>query len=1035
MPLQEQVVPIDFGQGVDSKTDPKTVVAGKMLRLENAVFTTPKRITKRNGYNAAGSTIGAIGSLIDPLLVHEYKEELIAADQGLLVSYSPNQDAWVSRGPYVSTDLVRDTIDQEHAVDGYVDCATLGNYAVYGWSTVSRTGFAAPTVVGEVFGSVVDLTSGTVLVGSQSLSAHQARVRCVRLGGTTLGVIYLNSAGTDLVLRTVVFTSPGVVSFSAPIVISTNFSGRGDPVFYPDFGVDVVETALGAAILYGSTTGVTVSTLNTAGAITNTLVIADALAGGPMHISRNSVSNDLWLYWCDPQTVGAPITDNAVVYAVYTSTLTPVLTKTTVATTTSPNPNYFTNIIARTQSATQQNVYYGYYETSGVDATDLTHTALLNTAGTVGAITTFANGVTPYSRPFNLTLNTVADDYAVFVYRGAPVQLPTALPFLQPTFFVVRLTHVPTSGVPLVVARFASGVANLQSTVNKVIGYTPNVSAITATKMLFGVGVETQEYSTDYWSQSGRGPGGLAGAFSYFIDFASDNAYIAVNAGELAILNGGVMQAYDGKDTSEFGFHLFPEFIGTTTAPSMDGNIANGTYSYIAIYQWVDDQGNLHQSAPSEAVSVTFTGGSNSGILTLTTPYLSQKNGVSIAIYRTKAAGGLTYFLVTDPVFLFAAPPTSLSVTFTDNLSDAALDGNPQPYTSPTGSVLENTTPPPSVAMLAHNNRLWFVDGEERNTVWYTKSFAQGIGLSPSGFMTQQIDPKYGSIGALAEMDDKLVMLKDGGGMFVQSGDGVNDVGSGSTLSFPQIVPSDVGVSVLKSVVLTPNGVMFKSQKGIYILSRALNVAYLGMEVEAYNNQLITAATMLAGKSQIRFLCATGLTLVYDYIFNQWSTFTNHTGKSATVWQGSYVYAKTGSSIYKESTSSYTDNGTAYSLRAQTSWLALGTVQGFQRVRRLIMLGDYANGAQAGHCMQISAAYDFSTTFSTPIQYTFGAANTSGTFQYRERLPQQKCDAISLIIEEVVLGASAEYLDFTNISFEAGVKKGVNKLPAAKSVG
>ncbi len=46
--LQEQVVPIDFGQGVDTKTDPKAVVSGKFIRIENGTFTNVKRIAKRN---------------------------------------------------------------------------------------------------------------------------------------------------------------------------------------------------------------------------------------------------------------------------------------------------------------------------------------------------------------------------------------------------------------------------------------------------------------------------------------------------------------------------------------------------------------------------------------------------------------------------------------------------------------------------------------------------------------------------------------------------------------------------------------------------------------------------------------------------------------------------------------------------------------------------------------------------------------------------------------------------------------------------
>jgi hypothetical protein len=99
------------------------------------------------------------------------------------------------------------------------------------------------------------------------------------------------------------------------------------------------------------------------------------------------------------------------------------------------------------------------------------------------------------------------------------------------------------------------------------------------------------------------------------------------------------------------------------------------------------------------------------------------------------------------------------------------------------------------------------------------------------------------------------------------------------------------------------------------------------------------------------------------------------------------------------------------------------------------MLGDYANGSSALHKIQVSAAYDYGSTFSTPIPYTFGALSTSGLMQYRERVPVQKCEAVSFLIEEVSTGASGEYLDLTDLAIEIGMKKGINKMASTRSVG
>ena len=372
-------------------------------------------------------------------------------------------------------------------------------------------------------------------------------------------------------------------------------------------------------------------------------------------------------------------------------------------------------------------------------------------------------------------------------------------------------------------------------------------------------------------------------------------------------------------------------------------------------------------------------------------------------------------------------------VTFSDYLSDTLINGNPLAYTYPGSSVLENSAPPPSMNLLAHNNRLWMADAEEPSSVWYTKSFQQFVGVSPSAFLVDQIDHKFGNITGLGEMDEKLVIFKEEG-IFYRSGDGANDNGQSSTLSFPQFVPSDVGCISHKSIVTTPNGIMFKSGKGIYVMSRGLQVMYLGLEVEQYNSQFITSAKLIDGKSQIRFLCSTGLTLVYDYIFNQWSTFTNHTGYGATNWQGAYTYVTTGGDVYVEN-SGYLDDVTQYTMLLQTSWLALASVQGFQRVKRVLVLGDYINGADATHGFSVNAAYDFNPTLTLTVPYSFGAALSSGIVQYRERLQRQKCDSVSLTIQEINASASESYVDIVNLSFVAGVKRGANKLAQPATVG
>src|ERR1700677_5316416 len=48
--VQKQSVDISFAKGVDTKTDPWRVPVGNFLSLENMIFTTGMRLSKRNGY-------------------------------------------------------------------------------------------------------------------------------------------------------------------------------------------------------------------------------------------------------------------------------------------------------------------------------------------------------------------------------------------------------------------------------------------------------------------------------------------------------------------------------------------------------------------------------------------------------------------------------------------------------------------------------------------------------------------------------------------------------------------------------------------------------------------------------------------------------------------------------------------------------------------------------------------------------------------------------------------------------------------------
>src|SRR5437899_334727 len=119
MTLQKQLVPLSFGGGLDTKTDPSSVPLGKWLTLENCTFAKPKSLHKRNGYTSLAQRfpVGALmslyplatsnapktGTLTGPYItagsaLAARGNELLLGTGTSLYSYDPGDDEFVSKG-------------------------------------------------------------------------------------------------------------------------------------------------------------------------------------------------------------------------------------------------------------------------------------------------------------------------------------------------------------------------------------------------------------------------------------------------------------------------------------------------------------------------------------------------------------------------------------------------------------------------------------------------------------------------------------------------------------------------------------------------------------------------------------------------------------------------------------------------------------------------------------------------------------------------------------------------------------------------
>lgn len=102
-------------------------------------------------------------------------------------------------------------------------------------------------------------------------------------------------------------------------------------------------------------------------------------------------------------------------------------------------------------------------------------------------------------------------------------------------------------------------------------------------------------------------------------------------------------------------------------------------------------------------------------------------------------------------------------------------------------------------------------------------------------------------------------------------------------------------------------------------------------------------------RTHVVFLPDTGIALLYDYLFGQWSTFTNHTGYDAAVIGNTYHYLRTDARVFRETPGAYSDDGQRIQLRIETAWLHMQEqLQGFQHFWFVHLLGTWMSPHQLG---------------------------------------------------------------------------------------
>lgn len=992
MPLQRQLMPIQIGGGIDTKTDDKKVISSKLLTLENGLFTQPGKLNKRNGYQAIPLTILDGGTLTNPKGLKSLGNELVCSGEssltpgeGRLFSFSDTAQAWVDKGKYQPSKVEKTIISNDNSQ--YGSCGQqMGTYVLSAWFVATNPNL----MVGDLYTTILDTESNTFLipetkiatnvtianVGASAYPTLAARL----VAGSKFGVFYYNSNSEVAVV--LVTISGTTVTIGSEIQLTVD-ADLDDNCFA------VIGTTTGAAIEYITVSrDITLIGINSAGAVTSTQIVTTPSGSINNFYLAPSSNGNIWLYFAR---------NDRLKYAVFTDLLVPVLPYTDAS------AAITRRFVSIENSVSQQQVYY---TRAGSGNPTVSEKITVDIAGTVGAPSLLFYDATIVSSPF--------------VFNGRQYLIGLYSTRVQSFYVVID----GTDGNPVATALSGSAALNLIRL--------PNGDRPTA--------LSSGKFGLVLTFLNGIGSDRPLGTALISFDFINADLHQALQSSATLIWNGGLITEYDGQPATELGFLNFPEItnavVGTT-----GGGIADGQYSYAAVFQWTDNRGNLHQSSPSPPHIVSVTSGTGTSLVTLTISNLplTLKKGpdrfpVQVAIFRTDA-NGTVYHQVIDlanPLPILNDPSTY--TTFVDTNSDANIDANALIYTQ--GGVVDNIYPPASITLTNYNNRVWLIPSEDPNTAWYAKTVTPGVGLSFSDLLTAVIDQRGGPVTALAAFDDKIVFFKKTVPFF-SVGDGANDLGLSATLSPPQIVASDVGCAFPKSIILNmPMGIMFKSEKGIYLLDRSLQAHYIGKEVEAYNAETVTSAVLDQKKSQIRFLVSSGVALVYDYIYAQWSTFTNHLGLAADIWQANYTYCRNDGDIYNETPGAYVDKTAAIILKVGTAWIKLTDIQNYQRVTKLFVVGEY----KSPHLLNGLLYFDYQTSplanFQFNPQLALGMNGDDDVYQFRYFMKHQRCESFRLVLSDDFTGVSpGEGYSLTQLSIEACLKPYGVRLSQYKSVG
>ncbi len=1016
MALAKQPVPVLFTGGIDTKSAEQTVLPGSFLALENAVRRKTGRIDKRYGYRVIGNTISGDGVLAAGRKLDRFIDEMLLFDGAKAYGYAPSADKWISRGTVANAAVSVANIVRNSGVQAQPDMAYNSGLS----------GFVYEDSTGGVRAAVYDEADGSLVLPDTLLSVTGRRPKAIAIQNY---IYFLYQESAQLTWCRVNTVNPSVISAPTAVI------GINDMANAP-WDIDVMDASQSVFSYNTTTPNIKIAYLlfsgilgtSSNGGYANTKTIAD-VGRQALTVLTDAPRSRFFVSWVDSSVGVAPVRIFGSDKFMNTSS-----TATTGMTSNSAAVDTLIHNLGLVIDSTNQLLCFSDFEyssglpTGGIPQVRyVVYTWVLGTFTLITAVTSFKYTVGLAAKPF---------------LSGTEVYLPLVQESeQQTTYFFVRFSDKKVVGQALqgTSGGFSRDTAGaFKSSLPRTVSIDTNHFAISLTKV--------GQFTTLNGHISTESQGIVRVALNL-----ETESFRGATLGSNYHLAGGILRMYDGQSFTEHGFLLYPEYVVGTPSTAA-GSITPGMNYFIsAMYEWTDAQGQVHRSAPSLPIEVTMGGADNTITVQVRGLAMTDKTGdranARIVIYRGEASQATPLFR--DEVGV--NDPTGQFVTIVLTKSDAALSTGELLYT--TGDVLENIAAPGSTIDTVHKNRLWLAGLEDGNQLAYSKEYVNGEAVAFNDAQRIQVDPSGGNVTGLASLDDKLVIFKHDR-LFALVGDGPVSTGALNDYQQPQFITADVGCVNQESIVLSPNGLMFKSDKGIYLLDRALGHKYIGAPVEAYNGSTITSAQLLESVNEIRFTTDDNICLVYNYFFDQWSVFFNYTSASAIAMNNTFYHLKSDGTTHIETAGLFNDNGARIPLAIETSWLALSGLQGYQRLYRYAFLGDYLSS----HYTVVKLAYDYEASYKETVYFNvdsgldvsyygsdatygessvYGGPSGSSVYQFSSKPRQQKCESVKFRIEDMdtITDSGGASFNLVGLTLEVGAKRTIDKLSSGKRIG